>query len=310
MNPSVELRSLRKSFGDFVAVTDVSMSVVPGRICGLLGPNGAGKTTTIRMLMDIIAPDTGEVLFFGRPRVREDLRRVGYLPEERGLYRKMTVLEHLLFLGELRGLQRKNAEPVIDEYLERVELHEWRTSKVEELSKGMQQKIQLVGTILHDPEIVVLDEPFSGLDPINQALFKEILQEFKNRGKTILFSTHVMEQAEKLCDSIALIARGRVVLDGDLSDIKRQFGGRSYRLVATGDLSELSSIEGVAEIVQSDHYSRLLLEDGASGSAVLRRLVETVEVEEFRSEEPELAEIFVTAVRRAGMSVEEAQEVR
>jgi ABC-2 type transport system ATP-binding protein len=310
MEPSVELHSLRKSFGDFVAVSDLSLSVKPGRICGLLGPNGAGKTTTIRMLMDIIAPDNGEVVFFGRSRVREDLRRVGYLPEERGLYRKMTVIEHLLFLGELRGLSRRAAEPVIDEYLERVELGEWRSSKVEELSKGMQQKIQLVGTILHDPDIIVLDEPFSGLDPINQALFKEILNDFKSRGKTILFSTHVMEQAEKLCDSIALIARGRVVLDGDLTDIKHRFGGRSYRLVASGDLEKLGTVAGIAEVVHGDHYSRLLLDDRASGSAVLRRLVETLDVEEFRSEEPELAEIFVTAVRRAGMSVEDGQEAQ
>ena len=221
MTPTIELQQLRKAYGDFLAVDDVSLSVKPGQVYGLLGPNGAGKTTTIRMLMDIIAPDRGQVLFFGKPRTRTELRRVGYLPEERGLYRKMTVLDHLVFLGELRGLSRRQAIPAIDNYLERVELTEWRKSKVEELSKGMQQKIQLVGTILHDPDIIVLDEPFSGLDPINQGLFKEILADFKAQGKTILFSTHVMEQAEKLCDAIGLIARGNVVLDGNLAEIKR-----------------------------------------------------------------------------------------
>jgi ABC-2 type transport system ATP-binding protein len=306
MTPTIELQQLRKAYGDFLAVDDVSLSVKPGQVYGLLGPNGAGKTTTIRMLMDIIAPDRGQVLFFGKPRTRAELRRVGYLPEERGLYRKMTVLDHLVFLGELRGLSRRQAIPAIDGYLERIELTDWRKSKVEELSKGMQQKIQLVGTILHDPDIIVLDEPFSGLDPINQGLFKEILADFKAQGKTILFSTHVMEQAEKLCDAIGLIARGNVVLDGDLAEIKRSFGTRSYRLVATGDLTPVRDIPGIDDCVLQDRYARVLLAPDASTSQVLRRLVEILEVEEFRSEVPELEEIFVTAVRNAGITIDES----
>ncbi len=307
MTPTVELAELRKSFGDFRAVDGVSMSVPGGSIFGLLGPNGAGKTTTIRMMMDIIAPDSGSIAFFGHRRTAADLARVGYLPEERGLYRKMTVLDHLIFLGELHGLRRRDSVPAIRRWLERVELAEWEKQKVEELSKGMQQKIQLIGTILHDPEIIVLDEPFSGLDPINQGLFKEILGDFKNEGKTILFSTHVMEQAEKLCDSIGLIARGRVVLDGELSSIKRGYGKRSYRLVARGDLSSIDAVAGIEESVSHDRFTRVILADGESGSAVLRRLVERFDVDEFRSEEPELAEIFVTAVRNAGLSVEETE---
>ena len=195
MGTTLELRELRKSYGDFEAVKGVTMSVPAGTVFGLLGPNGAGKTTTIRMIMDIIAPDRGEVLFDGRPRTTDDLHKVGYLPEERGLYRKMTVNEQLIFLGELHGLKRKEAHDRIGDWLDRVELGEWRHSKVEELSKGMQQKIQLVGTMLHDPELVILDEPFSGLDPINQGLFKDVLADYKARGKTIVFSTHVMEQA-------------------------------------------------------------------------------------------------------------------
>ena len=305
MHPSIELQQLRKAYGDFLAVDSVSLSVQPGQVYGLLGPNGAGKTTTIRMLMDIIAPDRGRVLFFGQPRTRSELRRVGYLPEERGLYRKMTVLDHLVFLGELRGLSRRQAIPAIDTYLERVELTEWRKSKVEELSKGMQQKIQLVGTLLHDPDIVVLDEPFSGLDPINQGLFKEILSDFKQRGKTILFSTHVMEQAEKLCDAIGLIARGKVVLDGDLAEIKKSFGRHSYRLVASGDLSRIKSIPGIEDCVEHDHFARILLDSDTSGSQVLRQLVEFLDVEEFQSEEPDLVEIFVAAVRKAGLVIDE-----
>jgi ABC-2 type transport system ATP-binding protein len=306
--PSVELEGLRKSFGDFEAVSDVSLAVEPGRIFGLLGPNGAGKTTTLRMLMDIIAPDAGSVRFFGHERRREDLARVGYLPEERGLYRKMSVSDHLVFLAELRGIPKRQAVPAIESYLERLELAAWADKKVEELSKGMQQKIQLVGTILHDPDIVVLDEPFSGLDPINQVLFKNLLADFKAAGKTILFSTHVMEQAEKLCDSIALIAHGRVVLSGPLSDIKRRFGGRSYRMVSTSPLDGLDRLEQIESSVVHDGYARLILTPEADGAAVLRLLVERLEVAEFRSEEPELEEIFITAVRDAGLPV--AQEVK
>jgi ABC-2 type transport system ATP-binding protein len=305
MNPAIELQKLRKAYGDFLAVDDVSLSVESGQVYGLLGPNGAGKTTTIRMLMDIIAPDRGQVLFFGKPRTRAELRRVGYLPEERGLYRKMTVLDHLIFLGELRGLSKRDAVPAIDDYLERVELTGWRKSKVEELSKGMQQKIQLVGTILHDPDIIVLDEPFSGLDPINQGLFKEILADFKSRGKTILFSTHVMEQAEKLCDAIGLIAKGNVVLHGNLSEIKRSFGGRSYRLIASGDLARINDVPGIEDSVIHDGHTRVLLAGDANGAQVLRQLVGFLEVDEFRSEEPELEEIFITAVRNAGISIDE-----
>ena len=197
MFPTVSLRELRKSFGDFVAVDSVSLEVAAGSVFGLLGPNGAGKTTTIRMLMDILGPDSGEVLLFGHPRTRGDLDRIGYLPEERGLYRKMTVTDQLVFLGELHGLSRRVSLPRINSWLEKVGLADRAKAKLEELSKGMQQKVQLVGTLLHEPELVILDEPFSGLDPINQVLFKEVLDEYRSAGKTILFSTHVMEQAEK-----------------------------------------------------------------------------------------------------------------
>jgi ABC-2 type transport system ATP-binding protein len=313
MTNNLELRDIRKSYGDFVAVGGVSLSVAPGVICGLLGPNGAGKTTSIRMIMDIIAPDSGEVFLFGHPRRPEDLRRIGYLPEERGLYRKMTVLDQLLFLAELRGLKRREAMPRIERWLERVELTRWTRQKIEELSKGMQQKIQLIGTVLHEPELLILDEPFSGLDPINQELFKDLLTEYRDKGRTILFSTHGMEQAEKMCDHIALISQGKVVLEGELREIKRRLGRNSFRLVASGDFDRIAKVPGVETVLAAPelpvaagtaHGSsptawRLLLKSDAQGPEVLRQLVGFLEVSEFRSEEPDLEQIFIQAVRHA-----------
>ena len=299
MAPNLEIVGVRKSFGDFQAVRGVTLAVPDGTIFGLLGPNGAGKTTTIRMIMDIIAPDAGEVRLFGRPRRAADLHRVGYLPEERGLYRKMTVVDHLVFLGELHGLRRAAALPRIAGWLERLELAAWARKKVEELSKGMQQKIQLVGTVLHEPEIIVLDEPFSGLDPLNQGLFKEVFADFRRQGKTLLFSTHVLEQAEKLCDHICLISRGRAILTGELQAIKRALGGNSWRLVADGDLERLGAVAGVEQAVTQDGVAKLLLRPGVEGADVLRELVGFLRVREFRSQEPDLEEIFVKAVRDA-----------
>ncbi len=296
MPPLLELDNVRKSYGDFTAVDGVSFAVEPGSICGLLGPNGAGKTTSIRMIMDIIAPDSGVVRLFGRPRRRDDLLRVGYLPEERGLYRKMTVTDHLVFLARLHGARKREVMPDIERWLDRVGLSEWAGKKVEELSKGMQQKIQLVGTVLHKPDLLVLDEPFSGLDPINQGLFKDLLADYRAAGRAVLFSTHIMEQADKLCDRICLISRGRAVLEGELKAIKRRFGGNSYRLVAEGDLERLAEVPGVARAIAGDDGAKLLLEDDATGAEVLPRLLAAVTVHEFRSEEPGLEEIFIHAV--------------
>jgi ABC-2 type transport system ATP-binding protein len=300
--PTLELVGLRKSFGKFVAVDGVSLAVPPGTVFGLLGPNGAGKTTTIRMIMDIIAPDEGEVRFAGRPRRREDLEQIGYLPEERGLYRKMTVVEHLAFLGELHGVPGAEAKRRGKSWLERLDLADRAERKVEELSKGQQQKVQIAGTLLHEPQVVILDEPFSGLDPINQELFKDLLSEYKHEGRTILFSTHVMEQAEKLCDHIALISRGRVILDGRLAEIKRSQGGNAYRLTADGDLSRAAAVPGVQDLVvdpDAPDRARLFLAPDADGARVLAELVGFLAVRDFRNEEPELGEIFVKVVRDA-----------
>ncbi len=299
MSSNLELREVRKAYGNFVAVDGVSLAVPPGSVFGLLGQNGAGKTTSIRMIMDILAPDSGEVLLFCRPRRPEDLRRVGYLPEERGLYRKMTVADHLLFFAELHGLERRTATKRIAEWLERVELGSWAKAKVEALSKGMQQKIQLVGTILHDPDILILDEPFSGLDPIAQVLFKDLIADFKARGKTILFSTHILEQAEKLCDHICLVSHGKVVLAGELAALKRERGGNVYRLATSADKSHVAGVAGIAEVLDQPSGLRLVLAPGAEPSAVLRALVEQVDVTDFRSEVPDLETLFIQAVRHA-----------
>jgi len=299
MQPTVELRGLRKRFGSRQAVEDVSLAVPPGTVYGLLGPNGAGKTTTIRMLMDIIGPDSGEVRVFGKKRERADLDRIGYLPEERGLYRKMTVKDQLVYLGELHGLSRRQLDQKADAWLERLEIAHRAKSKVEELSKGMQQKIQLAGTLLHEPELLVLDEPFSGLDPINQGLFKDVLAQHKAAGRTVLFSTHIMEQAEKLCDHIALVTNGRVVLEGNLQELKRARGGNSYRVVVDGPVDTVRSVPGVLDVVQSNGSLRVAARPDVAGAELLKSLVAVAPVREFSSAEPTLEEMFVQAVRDA-----------
>ncbi len=299
MPPILELWNVRKAYGDFVAVEDVSLTVPAGSIYGLLGPNGAGKTTTIRMIMNIVPQDSGKVSVFGHPRTAADLQRIGYLPEERGLYRKMTVLDQLVFLGEIHGLKRPKLLPDIERWLERVDLTRWAKKKVEELSKGMQQKVQLIGTVLHQPDLLILDEPFSGLDPLNQELFRELLGEYRQQGKSVVLSTHGMELAERMCDHICLINRGRAVLDGNLKEIKRRVGGNAYRLVAQGDLERLKELPEVEQAAIQDGMAKLLLKPDASGPAALRRMVEFLEVHEFRSEEPELEQIFLKAVRDA-----------
>ncbi|HVF59373.1 MAG TPA: ATP-binding cassette domain-containing protein [Thermoanaerobaculia bacterium] len=304
-SPTLELRDVRKTYGDVAAVRGVTFEVPAGTIFGLLGPNGAGKTTTIRMIMDIIAPDSGEVLVFGHRRTREDLRRIGYLPEERGLYRKMTVIDQLVYLGELRGLKRRESLPRIVDWLERVDLAAWGKRKIEELSKGMQQKVQLVGTVLHEPDLLVLDEPFTGLDPINQSLFRDLLLDYRRRGKTVVLSTHGMLLAEKLCDHICLISAGEVVLAGELRAIRRRLGGNAYRLRVANpqqlDLDRLAEVPGIERAVTEDSMVKLLLAPDVDGGRVLRELVGFLDVEEFRSEEPDLEEIFIKAVSGAAV---------
>ena len=236
---AIDIRKVVKRFGDFVAVRELSLEVPRGSVYGLLGPNGAGKTTTIRMILDVLLPDSGTISLFGRPNTDYGvLDRVGYLPEERGLYKKMQVRRVLLFLAELKGMRAKEVAPRIDEWLERFGLvtpqKNWGDAKIDELSRGMQQKVQFIATLLHDPDLVILDEPFSGLDPINAQALKDAVLELKRRGKTVIFSTHVMDNAEKMCDSVCIIARGEKVLDGSVTEVKRAAGTRNVAIGLSG----------------------------------------------------------------------------
>lgn len=303
MTNTISVRNVSKYFGDFMAVNDLSLEVAPGSIFGLLGPNGAGKTTTIRMIVNITVPDSGEVLLFGEKMSAKLQERVGYLPEDRGLYKKMPVGEQLIFFAKLKGVPEAKAAKLLDEWLERMSLIEWKNKKWEELSKGMQQKIQFISTILHDPDLVILDEPFSGLDPINSNLLKDIVQEMKARNKTIIFSTHLMEQAEQMCDSICLVNRGRAILSGGVREVKREFmRSMSERKIAL----DAENVNGVLDdqtlikyVTQRNHLLELTLQDGANAQDILHRLVAAgTLVHRFEMVEPTLNEIFIESVNR------------
>src|SRR5436190_14308399 len=229
-NISVKVDRVSKTFGEFTAVRELSLSVRAGRIFGLLGPNGAGKTTSIRMIVNITAPDTGTIEVFGQKIDSQLQDRIGYLPEERGLYKRMKVGDQLKFFAELKNFSGRESDAAVDRWLEKVKLSEWKRKKSSELSKGMQQKVQFIAAVLHDPDLVILDEPFSGLDPVNVELLKDLVLELKAAGKTIIFSTHQMEIAERICDDICLINRSRKIKEGSMRDVKRSFGRNSIAL--------------------------------------------------------------------------------
>jgi ABC-2 type transport system ATP-binding protein len=293
---SVELSSVRKSYDEFVAVDDLSFCIKPGTIYGLLGPNGAGKTSTLRMVIGIIAPDSGGISLFGEPFERAHLRRVGYLPEERGLYRKMKLLEHLGFLGRLKGLAGPEALKRARYWCDRLELTSWTGKKVEELSKGMQQKVQFIAAILHDPDLIIMDEPFSGLDPANAVVLKDVLLESAKSGKTILLSTHRMDQAERLCSSICLINRGRSVLEGDLSRIKAARGHCHVQIQYEGDARFLQQSRLVESFNDYGNYVEVRLAPGADEQELLRTASASARLTRFELMEPSLEEIFIEAV--------------
>lgn len=307
MENTIEVRSISKRYDQFQAVDNVSFTVGRGRVFGLLGPNGAGKTTTIRMIMNIIAPDSGEVMIMGKPSIDGINREIGYLPEERGLYRKMKVLDQLVFLGEIRGLDVPESKKRANHWLERVGLADRAQKKVEELSKGMQQKIQLIGSIMHEPSILILDEPFSGLDPVNQKVFKDLLSEYRESGRTLVFSTHIMEQAEKLCDDIVLINRSRVVLDGPLAEVKRRFSGRHITIRGRGDVERIQTLPLVAGVnAGAEGQLDVTLADGGSTSEFIRAAASVWDLECVIPHEASLDEIFVQVV---GRPIEQEAEV-
>ena len=294
---TVKLDHVRKSFREFTAVKDLSLTVRAGRVFGLLGPNGAGKTTTIRMIVNITAPDSGTIELFGRKIDSELQNRIGYLPEERGLYRRMKVVDQLRFFAELKNVRGKNVEAKIDEWLARVKLSEWKTKRSMELSKGMQQKIQFITAVLHDPELLILDEPFSGLDPVNVELLKEIVLELKRSGKTIIFSTHQMEVAEKICDDICLLNRSEKVFEGSLREIKRSFGRNSVAVRCEGGDGVLDDPTLVSKVVRHADEAQALLAQGADAQVLLQRLIASgATIGKFEMIEPSLNDIFITKV--------------
>jgi ABC-2 type transport system ATP-binding protein len=301
MSNTIELQAVSKTFGRFKAVDELSFNVPKGIVFGLLGPNGAGKTTTIRMIMNITAPDSGEIRVLGAPMSRQTQNRIGYLPEERGLYRKMRVLDHLYFLAAIKEVSKEKAKERIAEWIDKMELRPWLNKKVDELSKGMQQKVQFIATIVHDPEILILDEVFSGLDPINTALIKDYLAEFRSRGKTIVFSTHVLEQAEKLCDEICLLARSKKILEGNLKDLKKEFAGDLLRLSVDASPAQVEALPGVVSVQTVNGAYVIALARGTDRRAFLRHAFDQYDVKAFSEKEPELEEIYLSAVRRAGL---------
>jgi ABC-2 type transport system ATP-binding protein len=298
--PTLVLNHVRKSYGDFTAVSDLSLQVRPGHVFGLIGPNGAGKTTTIRMIVNITVPDSGTVELLGQPMTTALQDRIGYLPEERGLYKKMKVGEQLRFFAELKGVTGKEADARIDKWLAKLQLTDWKDKRTKELSKGMQQKIQFITAVIHDPDLLILDEPFSGLDPVNVEVMKDTILELRNANKTIILSTHQMEIAEKLCDDVCMINRSHKVLDGKLREIRRSFSRNAVALQFEGDDGLLNDPELVASMRRVGEDTEVLLGPDVSPQSLLKRLVDSgVVIRKFELVEPTLHDIFIEKVREA-----------
>lgn len=307
MPDTIQLSHVTKRYNGHVAVSDLSLTVPAGTVYGLLGPNGAGKTTTIRMILNVIEPDTGTIQLFGvansQPGV---IDRVGYLPEERGLYKKMQVRRVLRFLAELKGLEAREADRRIDSWLDRFGLRtperDWGAAKIDELSRGMQQKVQFIGTLLHDPQLIILDEPFSGLDPINAEALKDTILELRQRGRTVIFSTHLMDSAQQLCDAVCIIAGGRKVLDGEVTAVRATHGGRGLALgfavvPSAAVLDVLRDRTLVARIDHSNRAAEIELARAADPQVLLRRLLDAgARIERYELRHPSLHQIFVDTV--------------
>jgi ABC-2 type transport system ATP-binding protein len=306
---SLIVDAITKRFGEVVALSDASFTVEPGRIFGLLGANGAGKTTSMRIVLDILRPDSGNVTWQGTPNIELPRRTWGYLPEERGLYPRMKVGEQLRFFAALYGVSDESARAEIDEWLERFRIPDYLDRKVEELSKGNQQKIQFIAAILHDPDVLIMDEPFTGLDPVNVRLLKEAFLEMRDRGKTLIFSTHQMEQVEELCESIAIMDRGRVVVSGAVRDVKRAMGRQVVRLATNGDgrgLEWLADVPGVTLTAEREDYVELQVPADRDPETILHAALDRGDrVTRFEIADPTLEEIFVEHVGRRAVSEED-----
>jgi ABC-2 type transport system ATP-binding protein len=295
---SLRVSNVTKRFGDFTAVDDISFDVRAGRVFGFLGPNGAGKTTTIRMIVGIMAPDEGDIELFGEHVSPALQNRIGYLPEERGLYKKLKVVDQLKYFAALKGVSGSQAEKRIDFWLERMRLSEWKRKKTTDLSKGMQQKIQFISTVLHDPDLLILDEPFSGLDPVNVEFMIDVLSEFRTQKKTVIFSTHLMETAERLCHDIILINKSRKVIAGSLREVKESYGTNLIAFRGEGADRVLEDKALIEKVVSHADEQELHLADGVDSQRVLRALIETgASVSKFEITEPSLNDIFIEKVR-------------
>jgi ABC-2 type transport system ATP-binding protein len=291
----VELQHVRKAYDTKIAVADLSFKIEPGSMFGLLGPNGSGKTSSIRMMIGITVPDSGTVTLFGEPFTRAHLSRIGYLPEERGLYKKMKVMDQLIFLGQLHGLDAATASKRAHTWAEKMEITEAIHKKTEELSKGMQQKIQFIAALLHEPDLIVMDEPFSGLDPVNATLLQDTLVDLRKQGRTILFSTHRMDQVEKLCDNICLIHNSRLVLSGSMREIKSRYAANHVVMSFEGDASFLHhpSIESAKNY---SGHAEIKLRDGADAQILLAAAAAKARITRFEVMEPTLEDIFIEVV--------------
>lgn len=292
----IEVKNINKSFGNTQAVRDVSFEVPKGRIFGLLGPNGAGKTTAIRIINHILIADSGTVTINGQKVSSETQSMIGYMPEERGLYKKMKVGEQLIYLAQLKGLSHAEAKQKTRYWLDRFEAMDWYHKEIGELSKGMSQKIQFIATIAHDPDIYIFDEPFSGLDPINSEMLKEIVIELRNDDNTVLFSTHRMEQVEQMCDDICLFNKGRAVLKGNLRDIKQKFGKNTVNIEFEGDASFLDKLDDVRINNRSTNFAEIRVLNGQHMQDILKTAMEHAEIYKFERVEPSLTEIFISTV--------------
>lgn len=292
----LSVSDLRKTFNHTTAVEGISFGVRRGEIFGLLGPNGAGKTTTIRMILDILRPDSGRILFDGAPFSAATRDRVGYLPEERGLYRKARVLETILFFAELRGMTRANARAEAHRWLTRFGLLDDSGRQLQELSKGNQQKVQFIVSVIHDPDLVILDEPFSGLDPVNQIVFKDAVQDLKRREKAIIFCTHMMDHAEKLSDTLCLLNRGRIVLAGTVRGVKKAYGRNSLSVEYEGDGGFLDMLPGIQRIIRYENAAELELMPGTRPGDLIARINDAVDIRKVELLEPSLHSIFIQLV--------------
>jgi ABC-2 type transport system ATP-binding protein len=296
---ALEVKNLSKTFDGVKAVDNVSFSVPEGSVFGLIGRNGAGKTTTIRMMMNIFIPDSGEVILKGSNIEKDFKERVGYLPEERGLYKKMKVWDTLLYFAELKGKTGKEVENKANAYLKKFDLYDRKLSKLEDLSKGNQQKVQFITTVLHDPDFIILDEPFAGLDPINTNLLKEIILEFKEKGKVIIFSTHLMDFAEKMCDHLAMIDKGKIILSGSLAEIKSRYSQRNLSLNFNGNISFLKNHPMIEKIEDFGNSTGIRVKDESFIQELLRMLLDNnVTVNKFNANEISLHEIFIELAGR------------